>query len=302
MKRTVSNGGSAREHGRLRQAADLGSFTKAGAALGLSSQMVGKHVAALEARLGAELLRRTTRRQSLTAVGDAYYARCRAILAEIEAADTLAHDLGTTPQGLLRVNAPVTVGALCLAPLVGDFLRAYPRVEVELSLADRYVDLVDEGFDVALRFGALADSTLRARALAPMRLVACAAPAYLARRGTPETPADLASHECLAFVYSSGTTMREWRFERAGDIVAVAIEGRLRSSDSRVLLAAGLAGDGIIFQVERVVADDLAAGRLVRVLPDWAGPARPLSLLCSPSRLQSSKLRAFLDHVAAALG
>ena len=284
------------------KAADLGSFTKAGAALGLSSQMVGRHVAALEARVGAELLRRTTRRQSLTAIGDAYYARCRAILAEIEAADALAHDLGASPQGLLRVNAPVTVGALCLAPIVGDFLRAYPRMDVELSLSDRYVDLVDEGFDVALRFGALADSTLRVRALAPMRLVACAAPAYLARRGTPATPAELAEHDCLAFVFSSGATMRDWRFERAESRAAVAIAGRLRSSDSRVLLAAALAGDGIVFQVERIVAADLAAGRLVRVLPDWAGPARPLSLLCSPSRLQSSKLRAFLDHVAGALG
>ncbi len=284
------------------KAADLGSFTRAAAALGITSQMVGKHVAELEARLGAELLRRTTRRQSLTAIGAAFLERCRSILAETAAAEAIVRDLSTTPRGRLRVNAPVSLGALCLAPVVRDYLRAYPEVEVELALDDRYVDLVDEGYDAVLRLGPLKDSALHARALAPHRLIACAAPAYLARRGTPMLPDELAAHDCLAFLFSTGISFSEWRFERAGRMHVVDVRGRLGSNDARVLLAAAMAGDGVVLQAERIVRDDLATGRLVRVLPDFAGPERPLHLVTSASRRQTLKVRAFVDRVVAALG
>ena len=284
------------------KAADLGSFTKAAASLGLTSQMVGRHVAELEARLGVELIRRTTRRHSLTAIGETFHQRCRAILAEVAAAEGLAHEMGRTPRGRLRVNAPVAFGALCLAPIVGDFLRAFPEVDVELTLDDRYVDLVEEGYDVVLRMGRLKDSSLHARALALARLVISAAPAYLARRGAPSHPDDLAAHEGLVFIYSTGVVGHEWRLERGGETVAVEVGSRLRSSDSRVLLAAALAGDGILLQAERILRPDLTAGRLVRVLPDWTGAERPLNLVTSPSRLQTLRLRAFVDFVAGALG
>lgn len=284
------------------KAADLGSFTRAAAALGLTSQMVGRHVAELEARLGVELIRRTTRRHSLTAIGETFHQRCRAILAEVDAAEGLALELGQTPRGRLRVNAPVAYGALCLAPVIGDFLRAEPEVEVELTLDDRYVDLVEEGFDVVLRLGRLKDSSLHARALAPARLVVCAAPAYLARHGAPAHPADLAAHACLVFVYSTGMVGHEWRLARGAESVAVEVGSRLRSNDSRVLLAAAVAGDGLMLQAERVVRADLDAGRLVRVLPDWTGAERPLNLVYSPSRLQTLRLRAFVEFVAGALG
>ena len=284
------------------KAADLGSFTKAGTALGLSSQMVGKHVALLEARLGTELLRRTTRRQSLTAIGEAFLERCRLILAETEAAEALVHDLGTTPRGRLRVNAPVTFGALCLAPVVGDFMRGYPQVEVELVLDDRYVDFVDEGYDAVLRLGPLKNSALLFRALAPHRLIACAAPAYLARRGRPAHPADLAAHDGLGFVFSTGVPFSQWSFEQAGQTHSVDVPCRLKCNDARVLLDAARAGDGIVLQAERVLRDDLAAGRLVRLLPDWHGPSRPMHVLVSASRQQTLKVRAFVECVVAAFG
>ena len=166
------------------KAADLGSFTAAAAALGISSQMVGKHVSFLEQRLGAQLLQRTTRQQSLTTIGEAFYERCRAIIADAEAAETLVNDLSTTPRGRLRINAPITFGAVCVAPLVGRYLQAHPNMDVELTLSDRYADAIDEGFDIVFRVGVLKDSSLAARALLTYRLMACASPAYLAEHGT----------------------------------------------------------------------------------------------------------------------
>ena len=284
------------------KAADLGSFTAAGAALGLSPQMVGKHVQALEARLGSELIRRTTRRQSLTEIGRTYRERCRAILADIEAAEAVALDDGPAPRGRLRINAPVTFGACCLAPLVGLFLDANPEVSVELTLADRYVDLIEEGYDAAIRLGPLPDSTLLARTLAPHRLIACAAPAYLARRGMPEMPEALVAHDCLGFVYSSGALLSEWRFSRGDETRAVEIRPRFQSNDSRVLHAAALEGRGIVLQAERVLEDDLASGRLVRVLTDYETPSRPMHMLLSASRRQRPVLRSFIDRVAEAFG
>ena len=174
------------------KAADAGSFTADSAQLGMSSQMVGKHVSFLEARLGAQLLRRTTRQQSLTEVGRSFYERCRAILAEAAAAEALVHDLSTTPRGRLRVNAPVTFGACRQAPLITRYLRAYPDVEVELTLTGRFVDVVDEAYDAVIRLGPIEDTALAMRELAPSRQVARASPAYLAAHDAPRSPEDLA--------------------------------------------------------------------------------------------------------------
>lgn len=284
------------------KAADLGSFAAAAAATGLSAQMVGKHVGALEERLGAELIRRTTRRQSLTEVGRAFYERCRTILVETEAAEALGQDLGSTPRGRLRVNAPVTFGACCLAPVVWRFLDAHPEVGVELTLSDRYVDLVGEGYDAVVRLGTLDDSSLLGRALQPHRLVACASPGYLARRGTPCVPEDLAAHDCLGFVYATGLPFAEWRFSRGGRETVVQVRSRFESNDARVLRDAALAGHGIILQSERVMADDVSAGRLVLVLPDHGAPSRPMHVLLSPSRRRSPGLKLFVEAVVDAFG
>ena len=203
----------------------------------------------------------------------------------------------TAPRGRLRVNAPVTFGTFRLAPLVTRYLAECPEVDVELVLSDRFVDIVEEGFDVVLRLGALGDTTLLARALAPYRLIACAAPDYLRHRGMPKQPEDLAAQECLSFVAWSGLAADEWQFTRDGETRVVRIRGRYRVNDARILRDAAVAGWGVIMQAESVVADDLASGRLVRVFPDWEGPVRPMNLLFPATRLITPKLRSFVDLV-----
>lgn len=283
------------------KAADLGSFTAAGVAMGLSSQMVGKHVSALEERLGATLLQRTTRRQGLTKTGRQFYDRCRAVLAEVEAADGVGEEAGATPRGRLRVSAPVGFGAARLAPIVTAFLEKTPDVEIELTLTDRFVDVVEEGFDAVLRLGPIGDTGMVVRDIADHPQVAGASAAYLARRGTPRTPDDLADHDCLGFVNWSGRPYAEWRFGRDGVIHPVQVRSRFQVNDGRVLVAAAVAGHGIILQPEAVMADELAAGRLVRVLDGYVPPSRTLHLLHPARDPLSTKLKAFVDHLVAEL-
>ncbi len=282
------------------KAADLGSFTAAGVALGITSQMVGKHVSALEAKIGTPLLQRTTRRQSLTETGRAFYERCRIILAEADAAYALAETSAEHPSGRLRVSAPVGFGACRLAPLIGDFLERHPALEIELNLTDRYVDVIDEGYDAVLRLGPIGDTSLTVRELARHDQVACASPAYLARRGAPRTPVDLADHACLGFVNWSGLPYAEWRFGRNGRFYPVQVRGRFQVNDGRVLVAAAIAGHGIILQPEAVVAEALHRGDLLPVLTEFVAPSRTMNLLHSARRPQPAKLTAFIDHLVTA--
>ena len=284
------------------RAADLGSFTAAGIALGMSSQLVGKHVAALEARLGAPLLQRTTRRQNLTDLGRMYYERCRTILAEVDAADALVHDLSMTARGRLRISAPVSFGACSLAPVILQYLDVQLGIELELTLTDRYVDVIDEGFDAVVRLGPIGDTSLGARELVGHAQVACASPAYLKANGLPQTPDDLKSHACLSFVNWSGRPFAEWRFTRDGDIHSVQIRSRFQVNDGRVLLDAALGGHGVILQPEAVVRQALEAGSLVAILPDYTPPSRPMYLLFATRQPQLPKLRTFIDHIVAAFG
>lgn len=283
------------------RAADLNSFAAAAAALSMSPQMVAKHVAYLEARLGARLLNRTTRRQSLTEVGKVYYERCKLVLAEADWADAAGSDATGMPRGRLRVNAPVSFGTHTLMPLVSRYLRKHPGVEVELILADRFVDLVEEGFEAVFRTGPLVDSSLAARALRPFRLVACASPGYLKERGTPRLPEDLRAHECLGFVGSSAPAT-DWTFLREGREVAIRTSGRLRANNANALLAAALEGFGIAFIAEDLARSALAAGTLVRVLQDVETLSRPMHLLFQADRRQTTKLRSFIDLVVQELG
>lgn len=284
------------------KAADTGSFAAAGNALRLSAQMVGKHVMALEDRLGARLLNRTTRRQSLTEFGRLYYERCKLVLAEVEAADAVAHDLRLAPRGQLRVNAPVTFGTYSLVPLVARYLRTYPDVDVDLVLSDRMVDPVEESFEAVIRLGPLANSAVVARPLAPYRLIACASPAYLAEHGAPVVPADLAHHQCLGFAYWSPAPGGAWQFIRNGRTEAVKVAGRLRINDSKALVAAALEGFGIVLGYEALLQSDLAAGRLVRILPDYEAPSRPMHILFAAERRPTPKLRRFIEFVVAEFG
>jgi|SRR6516165_1582308 DNA-binding transcriptional LysR family regulator len=279
---------------------EAGSFAAAANALDMSAPMVGKHVRFLEDRLGTNLINRTTRRQSLTEFGRAYYERCKLVLAEAEAADALAMNLRAAPRGRLRINAPVTFGAHSLVPRLGSYLRQYPEVSIDLNLSDRIVDVVDEGYEAVIRIAPLANSSLIARPLAPYRMIACAAPSYLAEFGAPETPADLAGRECLGFAY--WVPQHEWQFNGPDGLCSVRVQSRLSINNGQALRAAALEGLGIILQPEDLLQDDIQAGRLVRVLPGYEPPTRPKHILFAPDRRPTPKLRSFIDFVVAAFG
>ena len=276
------------------KAADLGSFTAAASELDMTSQMVSKHVAFLEQRLGTQLINRTTRRQSLTSIGNEYYQRCRNILAENEAAESLVEDLSTTPRGRLRVNAPLTFGTFGVVPLLAGFLKTHPEMEVELTLSDRFVNVVSEGYDLVIRVGPLTDSSLLCRPLMPYRYIACASPGYVAERGSPARPEDLQHHDCVGFMNPSGLPFVDWQFSSGENSMTVRVHPRLRINDQRVLRRAALDDYGILLGAELAVAEDLATGGLVRVLPQWEGPSRPLHLLYPAGRAQTLKVRAFV--------
>lgn len=280
-------------------AVELGSFTAVAERFGLSQPMVGKHVAALEARLGGRLLARTTRRQQPTELGQHYYQRCLAILAEVRAAEDAAALLSGAPRGLLRVNASVTYGSLKLAPVVAAFMRRYPEVRVELTLSDALADLVDDGHDVLVRIGPLREGGWVARPLAPYRMLVAAAPSYLAARGRPQTPAELAAHDCLGFSGWRRDDGWAWMARRYGVELG---EGRLSCNNGQALRQLALAGAGLVFQAEALLADDVAAGRLEEVLADYLPPPSPVHLLVLPDRQRLPKLSAFLEFARQSLG
>ncbi|WP_342117870.1 LysR family transcriptional regulator [Pseudoduganella sp. OTU4001] len=275
-------------------AVDTGSFTAAAERFGISAVMVGKHVRELEQRLGAALLTRTTRRQSLTEIGRQYADQCRAILAQIEAAERGAESLRAAPRGVLKVTCAVSFGMEWLSPLIPDYLNTHPEVSVDLHLNDRMVDIVEEGFDVGIRIGALEDSTLVARPLRPYGVVICGSPGYLARRGTPRVPADLAQHECLEF--TGWVPQARWRLNGEKDARHVPLS-RMRANNSYALKQAALKGFGLIMQAETVLKEDIAAGRLIRVLDDYLPTPRPMHLLYPRNRQPTPKLTSFLDFM-----
>jgi len=280
-------------------AVESGSFAKAAERLSLSPQMVAKHVVALEQRLGASLLNRTTRRQSLTALGSAYYERCKHILSEAQAADSLVQVMSDTPCGRLKVSAPVTFGSHSLMPFITDFLRQHPRIEIDLHLTDRLVDLVDEGYEVAFRIGPLASSTLVARPLRHYKLIACAAPSYLADRGVPLVPNDLTNHECLGYAYWSRPADREWEFSKDSVTERVQVSSRLSGNESRALVSAALEGFGIVLGPEDFLTPALRSGELVRLLAEYETPSRPMHLLYTANRQRTAKVRHFIDAALA---
>jgi DNA-binding transcriptional LysR family regulator len=273
---------------------DTGSFTAAAERFGISAVMVGKHVRELEQRLGAALLARTTRRQSLTEIGRQYAEQCRAILAQIAAAEAVAETMRTAPRGLLRVTAAVSFGSEILSPLITDYLAQYPEVSVELNLSDRMVDLVEEGYDIAIRIGELEDSSMVARPLRPYGMCICAAPDYLARRGTPQVPADLAQHECLEF--TGWAPQLRWRLkgEKNGRHIP---PSRFRANNSLAIRQAALNGFGILMQAEMTLAEELATGRLVALLQDYLPTPRPMQLVYSRDRQATPKLTTFIDFL-----
>jgi DNA-binding transcriptional LysR family regulator len=280
--------------------AEQGSFSLAAHQMGLSKSAVSKHVAALEEHLGVRLLNRTTRRLVLTEVGSVYRDHCARVVQEVEEADLAASEHSLTPRGRLKVNAPVTFGFLHLGPLVPEFLASHPAIRLELTLNDRVVDLLEEGFDLAVRIGRLADSSLIARRLATTGFVCAAAPAYLARTGTPAEPGDLAHHNCLRYTYRPQP--EGWSFSRGGEQVTVRIGGNLEANNGDALRAAARAGLGIVYLPDFIAAADVASGALVRLLAGWEAPQLPIHAVFPPQRHPSAKLRAFVDFLAAHFG
>jgi DNA-binding transcriptional LysR family regulator len=227
---------------------EKGSLSAAAASCGISATMAGNHVRTLEQRLGLQLLHRTTRRQRLTGFGEEYYARCKEILRLVAETDTQAQAMRLAPAGLLRVSVPVTFGTEALVPVLPDYLARYPDVSVDLDLSDRVADLMEDGVEAAIRIGQLPpDSPLVARPLAPYRMLMCASPDYLARRGTPMAPADLSTHECLAF---SPAALAYWRLVRDDAVLQVPITSRVRVNNGQALRMAALHGLGIVLHPE----------------------------------------------------
>jgi DNA-binding transcriptional LysR family regulator len=276
---------------------DTASFAAAARHFGMSPAMVSKHVQTLEQRLGARLLNRTTRRVSATDVGQDYYERCLRILSEVEEAEAVASDLQTSPRGHLRVTAPVSFGTHRLAPAIADYLVSFPEVSIDLSLDDPYVDILEKRFDVGIRFGHLENSSLIARKLYALETYLCASPAYLERKGTPHVPADLAKHKCL--IYTHAASQNVWSFVGPdGKEDAVRISGRFQANSGDVLLPLAVRGCGLLLAPDYLVADDLGAGRLLRIMPDYSTHETPVYAVY-PSRNLSAKIRTFIDFLAA---
>lgn len=281
--------------------AEIGSFSGAAARLGLSKSVVSRQVSALEARLGARLFHRTTRSLSLTEVGRAYFERCTRILSDIEEADGSVSALQATPRGRLRINAPMSFALHHLAPLIPVFLERFPEVDADMEMNDRYVNLIEEGFDVAVRIGRLEDSSLIARQLAPSRMALCASPDYLRRHGRPETPDDLAKHCCLT--YSARSLASEWQFQDAGGHRwTVEVKGRLRANNGDMLRDAALAGIGLVRLPTFLCGRDLQAGRLVSLLNDFILQDMAIHAVYPHNRHLSPKVRAFVDFLAGEFG
>ena len=282
--------------------AERGSFSKAADDLDLSNSAVSKQVAALEERLGVRLLNRTTRRVSLTDVGQAYWERAKAVLADLEEADAAAASLHDEARGVLKMSVPFSFSLRHLPPVIADFMAAHPKLEIDLVLNDRFVDIVDEGFDVAIRIGELVDSSLKARRLAPVRRVLAASPAFLDRVGRPETPEDLNGDWCLRYSIG-GDTLELEREGNPGEIAAqVRTSGALRANNGDMIREAMLRDTGIASLPTFIIGEDLKSGALERVLPGWCARTIAMYAVYPPGKALSAKVRLLIDFLAERFG
>ena len=278
--------------------ADRGSFAAAAAELGVSAQIVGRRIGQMEERLGMPLFVRNTRTSRLTEAGRLFYGQCRTIIDAVSAAERSVADLATGPsRGTLTISAPRAFGGMVLAPIIAGYLEQHSAMAVRLVLSDRFVDLVAEQVDLAVRIGTLPDSGLIARRLRDYTLSPFASPNYLAKRGAPSDPADLAAHECIIFVYEAGGTLNEWEFTDGSTTQRVRVNGRLFTEDGRAMMEAAAAGYGIVLQDEALLASFIQDGRLVRVLPAFYGPSRRMSVVYPPASATSPTLRSLVSYL-----
>lgn len=277
---------------------EAGSFTAAAERLGMSKAAASRQVADLEERLGVRLLQRTTRRLSATAEGEVFHARCRELLDRLEEAEAEAGSGSAQAVGLLRANVPLSFGVLHLAPLWPALLGRHPGLALDVTLSDRVADLVEEGYDLAVRIGQLPASSLVSRRLASTRLVLCAAPAYLEAHGAPRRPAELAHHDVIAYsLFSAGD---HWSFSGPGGEETVRVRPRMRANNGDTCRAAALAGQGIILQPSFMVGADLAQGTLREPMPEWRSLELGIYAVYPSRRYLAPKVRAAIDFLVEA--
>ncbi len=277
---------------------ELESFSGAARELTLSKSQVSKQISRLEDRLGARLMHRTTRRMSLTDVGRVFYQRCVQILADLEEAELSIGKLQSEPRGTLRVSVPMSFGVRYLAPALSDFMGAFRELQVDLNFSDRQIDIVDEGYDMAIRIGALADSSLIARKLAPVQLFLCASPEYLETAGSPQHPSELKHHNCLRYRYFSTGSM--WKFYGSQGKESVKVVGSLQTNNGDALREAALRHIGLCILPDFLVYEDLREGCLQQVMEDWTvGEAFYIWALYPHNRHLSAKVRLFVDFLLA---
>ena len=280
----------------LVQVAETGSLSGAALALELSNAAASRHLAALEERLAIRLVERNTRRLYLTGEGREFYTRAKAVLADLADAESSVGATALNPTGLLRVSASLSFAMQHIAPRLPEYTRRYPKVRVHVEAANRYLDLIDNGIDVAIRTREVEpDSNITIRRLAATRRVLCASPAYLAARGVPRTPQDLGGHALLIYIYSNNP--HELRFSREAQSEVVPAAGLLESNDGQILRAAALGGLGILVQPSYIVYDDIVAGRLVPVLDDWDLPRLQINIAYPSRKYLSAKVRSFIDFM-----
>ncbi len=272
------------------------SLAAAAQALGVTPPAVSRRLAALERRLAVRLLNRTTRRLSLTPEGERYLEDGEAILRDIERLERSLAASRERPQGLLRINAGFGFGRRHLGPAISDFVRQWPDVEIILHLADRALDLTEHAIDIGIRFGPPPDARILARRIAPNRRLLCAAPAYLAARGTPQTPRELAAHDCIV-IREHERAFNNWQLTDGKEQVTVKVRSPLAVNHGEIAVDWALAGHGIVLRSEWDIAADLRSGRLVRVLPEWAGSTADIHAVYPQRHLLSAKVRVFLDFL-----
>ena len=278
------------------QVVDSGSFTAAAERLELTRSVVSKYISRLEDRLKVRLLNRTTRRLSLTEAGQIFYERSQFGLGEIEAAEAEVAKLQATPRGRLKINAPMSFGILHIAPAMTDFQRQNPEVQLDINLDDRQIDLVEQGYDVAVRIAELPDSSMVATPLAPCHHVVCASSDYVERHGAPRTPDDLRKHNILSYRYQDSPN--EWRFlSPDGRYSSVPVTGSIEMNNSLALRQAVLGGAGIMLTPTFIVGKDIAAGRLLKLLPDYRAKEVTIYAVYAGRRHLSPKVRAFIDYM-----
>ncbi|TDV67758.1 LysR family transcriptional regulator [Pseudomonas sp. LP_7_YM] len=285
---------------------EAGNMTAAARQCEMSTTMVGNHLKALEQRLGVSLLQRTTRRQNLTEFGLQYYRRCVEVLGLVSDSERMAEHLQTQPSGTLRLTAPPAFGAERLAPMLSDFTRRYPELRIEVVLSNQLMDLIEHGFDAAIRLGIPEPSALIARPLQDYTLTLCAAPDYLKRCGVPNTAEELRNHNCLAFAYPAGDDWRAadklWKLTGPEGVMEVPVCGSMIVNSSPALRQAALAGMGVAMLPDVLISDDLKAGNLIPLLQNYQPPSRLLWLMYAQDRYRLPKVRHFVESALAAWG